>query len=611
MLTVSINKQDPNILDIRCPYYATPELKQSCSSANFERERKLWHIAKYDLNNLTNEFKGQLYFKTPLWVITNSPMPDMSKVYRIVNPITVPDLKLTLYDYQKFGVKFMIDRMLMFGFVINADGCGIGKTPQALATLEWFRLHKSAKKFLIVVKKSIKTQWKEEIEKFTGIKSTERFPVLCTPEKSKKKRLKVYEEVAEKNKGILITNYENFLNDTEDIQKIQFDFAIVDEAHCVKARKGVKNNNIGKVICNCPTVFLTGTPILSRPEDVYGIIQMAKPNYLGSWEEFKSRYLIFSSYMGREYVAGARNLDELRTRVQNVVIRRTEYEVEVHLPKCVEKNIVVDPDSTQESIFDKIFAKLEELREESEMISQQLIDGNLQSTKRQELLERKQQIENLQHGYKFCQRLTATDPATFSYSRSKMLKKFGDNIPAKYTMSSKTASMLDEIKEILDAGEKVIIFDQYVTVCNYIRDIIRKNLKVDVLMYTSEENDEIRLRNKHLFCESHKYNILIGSDAMAEGLNLAEARHIINMSLPSTYAIYTQRVGRSRRVSSKYDHVFVHNLLTKGSVDFSRLEKLAHDQDVDGAFIAVGKAQSEALKTAMRHSEMENERKRA
>lgn len=598
MLTVSIDPENSCLLTVKCPFYAKERLKYYTNDAVLDWDRKVWLVQRNDIDILINTFRGEIYFKTPEWFIKNQPMPDMRKMYYVDPNIVLPDMKVPLFDYQVFGARFMIDRMLRNGLAINADGCGLGKTATSLSVMQWFKENKGAKKFLIIAKKTIKEQWAREITHFTTFPDIPNFPIVYTPD-LKKKREETYKTIYEAGKGILITNYENFLNDTKSICPIDFDMAIVDEAHCVKAHDGIKNNNIGSVISKCPTVFLTGTPILSRPEDVFGIVQMSKPNYFGDWESFKNRYLVMEDKGYYQYAAGAKNLDELRALVQDIVIRRTEYEISVSLPEVLEKNIVILPDKTQERIFAEIALQCDSYENEVFRLTEQLKRKGGSQTDRKKRLERLEAAQAMLKGYISCKQFAATDPITYSYSTSKMLNGFSKFVSKKYKMSPKTEAIINEVKEILDNDEKIILFSKFATICRYMSDVLSRELKENVLLYTGKQNSRQRTRNVDLFRTRDDYNILIGSDAMAEGLNLAEARHIINIDLPDTYAIYQQRVGRARRVSSTYSNVVVHNCLTDRSVDISKFDNLDNNKDLDGALVGVDQAQSEALKKTL------------
>lgn len=276
MLTVTqlFNKK----LSIKADYYYRDRIKR-IPTATFDPHTKQWVIEDFMLGVLEQNFAGELVYKTPRWVILNQPMPDMSAMYKISdNTIKAPILKLKPYDYQDYGIRFMIDKVLQEGFVLNADDVGLGKTIQTIATLKWFIENRNVHKILIICKKSIKKQWIDEIKKFTDLDT------VFTMDKTghtPAQRKKAYDDFCLAQDAILVTNYHNFLNDTALFQQMQIDFVVIDEVHSVKARHGKLNNNIAKITMGRPTIFLTGTPIMSKPEDIFGIVQMVSPGYFG------------------------------------------------------------------------------------------------------------------------------------------------------------------------------------------------------------------------------------------------------------------------------------------------------------------------------------------
>lgn len=553
----------------------------------FDYKRKIWWNRRAAIYDFDREFHGEVYYKTPLWVIENRPAPDYSELYEVDPSIVLPEMKVPLYGYQDFGARFMIERVSRYGFVINADGVGIGKTAQAIAVMQWYAVHKGMTHFLIVCKKSIKYQWAEEIRKFSTI--FDRYEIYYTLD-TKSKRDRIYREAAAHDFSILITNYHNFLNDSENIDNFGADFCVIDEAHSVKARKGVLNGNISKVIKGTPTVFLTGTPVMSMPEDIFGIVQMADPSYFGEWSEFKNRYLVVTNKFGYFFVAGVKHLDELHKKVQNIVIRRTEYEVSVQMPEVTLHNIKVQPSKIQNDLINEIYDRKKEIQDEYTYYDKRIeLDGNDAIA-----IEGRQKAADKLKSFIAAQQTIATDPVIFRISTSKFAKNIADVLPERLSPSSKTEAVVDLVSDITDSGEKAILFSKSVMTCRYYAQILKKK-KISVLMYTGEEDDVTRIENIKTFRSSDDHNILIGSDAMAEGLNLAEARHVINIDLPDTYAIFMQRFGRVRRVSSEFDNVIVHNILTVGTVDENKLKKLMENKNLDGALVSADEAQRKAL----------------
>lgn len=115
-------------LSIKADYFYRNRIKDAVPSAMFDQNTKQWIVPFCTLGLLEKEFQGELVYKTPRWVMLNQPMPDMSAMYKISDSsIKSPALKLKPYDYQDYGIRFMIDKILKRGFVLNADDVGLGK----------------------------------------------------------------------------------------------------------------------------------------------------------------------------------------------------------------------------------------------------------------------------------------------------------------------------------------------------------------------------------------------------------------------------------------------------------------------------------------------------
>ena len=584
-------------LAIKCDYYYKDRIKK-IPTATFDCNLKQWIICDFMLGMLEQEFKGELVYKTPRWVILNQPMPDMAKMYEIHDKtIEVPALAYIPYDYQNYGIRFMIDKINEEGFVLNADDVGLGKTIQSIGVIKWFIEHKGIKKILIICKKSIKKQWIDEIKKFAP-DILETFVTFKTEELANKRK-KAYKNFDQSDCGILITNYHNFLNDTELIKETNPDFIIIDEVHSVKARKGKLNSNISKVCKGKPTIFLTGTPIMSKPEDIFGIVQICNTKYFGTWKSFSERYITIANTNYGMKVVGAKNLDELRELVQNIIIRRTEFEVSIQLPKT---NIIpryCEMDDTQRTLLKAIEEQSLYLQQKKES----LLVGNIVPPFRQEEYDR---LEAQQKGLISAKQAVATDPRMFLRSRSKAMQtKFAPFVPATYKMSNKTENVLDIVQDVLASDSKVIIFSKFRTSAELIGKDIQDNLKANVLFYTGSENDEQREIAIDLFKNSINYNILVGTEAMAEGLNLQVAKYVINLDQPDTLAIKIQRIGRARRAGSQFDSVIVYDMITEGSKDEERLENIKKNENLTDALVSLSKEQSEAIKHAMKESNHE------
>lgn len=595
MLTIT---QLPNKkLSIKADYYYRHRIKE-IPTATFNPSTKQWIIEDFMLGTLEANFAGELVYKTPRWVILNQPMPDMSAMYKISDTsITVPTLKLQPYDYQDYGIRFMIDKINQEGFVLNADDVGLGKTLQTIGTLKWFINNRNVRKILIICKKSIKKQWLDEIKKFTDL------DLIFTMDKTGStpaQRKKAYANFSLAQDAILVTNYHTFLNDTALFQQMKIDFVVIDEVHSIKSRTGKMNNNIAKIVKGRPTIFLTGTPIMSKPEDIFGIVQMVSPGYFGKWSDF-SKYFLTVDVNGRfgAHVVGAKHLDELRALVQNIVIRRTEYEVSIQLPSTIIKQMDCTMDKTQELLLQEIQKTQEAIMDSMEKLK---VNGKIPDFNQ----DKADQLEGKAKGLIAARQAASTDPRLFLRSYSKMMKDtFGQLVPASYKMSAKTESILDLVEDIVLNGDKVILFTKFRTCADMIAEDIQNALHEPVLKYTGAENDEQRDMAVDYFKNTSTYNVLIGTEAMAEGLNLQCAKYVINIDQPDTLAIKTQRIGRARRAGSKYDNVVVYDMITNStdkvnSKDEERLQNILNNQDLTDALVSIDEAQRQALVAAMK-----------
>lgn len=108
-----------------------------------------------------------------------------------------------------------------------------------------------------------------------------------------------------------------------------------------------------------------------------------------------------------------------------------------------------------------------------------------------------------------------------------------------FTESKETAQYIGKcLKEVY--GDRVVVFSGEST--NYLKQEI-------------EESYNPKYRDK----SKDKYDILITTDVLAEGINLHRANVLINYDLPWNPTRIMQRVGRINRVGTEFDRIYVFN----------------------------------------------------
>ena len=116
-------------------------------------------------------------------------------------------------------------------------------------------------------------------------------------------------------------------------------------------------------------------------------------------------------------------------------------------------------------------------------------------------------------------------------------------------------------KDINPSG-KLVVFSESVDTLNYLYGRITKDIRRDdVLMVTASNRDRLTQTIKENFdanysSDSKKYNIIITSDVLAEGVNLHRANVIVNYDSPWNATRLMQHIGRVNRIGSVAANIY-------------------------------------------------------
>jgi SNF2 family DNA or RNA helicase len=245
-----------------------------------------------------------------------------------------------LYPFQPDGVEFLAlhDRALL------ADDMGLGKTVQALVALP------KDVPVIVVCPAAVKYNWQHEINLWR--------PDYKAAIVSGKKGFRLPD-----NGEIVIVNYDilpAWLSPTEvvgktsrgkDIKrapltddqrgKIERTYLIADEAHLVKNYKAQRAKKITELSqVTKATWLLTGTPLMNRPFDLFGVLTSGGMDPFGGFYGFLRA---FNGSKGRwgGYEFGSPT-SEAPERLRRVMLRRLKSEVLTDLPPKNYQEIVVD-----------------------------------------------------------------------------------------------------------------------------------------------------------------------------------------------------------------------------------------------------------------------------
>ena len=227
-------------------------------------------------------------------------------------------------DYEKYSVrpplphqKEAIEKLLENDKFILADDMGLGKTTSTvIASLE-----SGVKKILVICPASLKINWQREIQNYT-----DRTISICEGKKFE-------------DSDFVIVNYDilkNFHDIKENKNSIilnsKFDLVVIDEAHYISNPQAQRTKIIMDITKNIKKLWLlTGTPMTSRPMNYYNILKLIDSPVSQNWMAYAIRYCGgYQFRVGNKKiwnVTGASNLEELRDRTSNQILRRLKTDV--------------------------------------------------------------------------------------------------------------------------------------------------------------------------------------------------------------------------------------------------------------------------------------------
>ena len=228
-----------------------------------------------------------------------------------------------LFPFQKEGVAFALEREAS----LIADGMGLGKTAQAVGVINE---DASIRRVLVVCPASVRIPWQRELDQWLNRSFT-----IAVVGVNCQKPLS--------GDGITIINYDRLARFENALGA--YDLAVLDECHYIKTPSSRRTLAAFKIRAR-RRVALSGTPLLSRPIELYSILHWLDPQRwpAGGYFRFGMRYCAAKHNGFGWDLSGASNLPELSALLRSTaMIRRTKAEVLPQLPPKIRTVIEVQP----------------------------------------------------------------------------------------------------------------------------------------------------------------------------------------------------------------------------------------------------------------------------
>lgn len=477
----------------------------------------------------------------------------------------------TLLPYQPDAVQSILDRKKM----LVAYDLGLGKTIIAIAALESLMDDGViTEPGLVICLSSLKYQWAGQITKFTSGTSV---PLVIDGTPSQRKAQ--YESALrweETGVDYIILNYEQVVNDWDQVSQLPRGFIVSDEATALKGFRA-KRSKMVKKLESPVKLALTGTPIENgKPEELYSIMQFVDPKVLGRFDLFDNTFIVRGKF---GQVERYRNLPLLHKTLMRSAIRKAQDDDDVRpfLPEKITPDPILIPfDRAGRNLYNHIVEEL--LLDLDEAIESfggafslfahyglgsdiggpaDQLRGRLMSKvtalrmlcDHPALVRKSGQEFSLMHG-------TGSQYANDLLTEGRLDKA---------TRSPKLDALTDYLTDFLDQDprHKAVVFTSFV----HMTELIAQSMRTDSVTYTGQMNAKVKEASKVRFQTDPGCRLFISSDAGGYGVDLPQASLLVNYDLPWSSGLAVQRNGRIRRAMSTWPAIVVQDLLMRGSVE--------------------------------------------
>ena len=416
--------------------------------------------------------------------------------------------------YQHDGVKWMLGMEHQVsgpkgGFL--CDEMGLGKTVQLVATM----LGNRKPRTLIIVPKSIITQWSEEIAKFApGLQVA----VFDGPNR-------VLDKTADVTlvPYTLLTMKGESLDAKTPLHMVKWDRVILDEAHEIRN----KGSKLFKSVCRLDSGIrwlVTGTPVFNSIQDFVSLctfLGIPKSFVQGRTKEIKDIYIL------------RRTKDDLVERLR--------------LPPCYFENVELDMFTEERALYECVFTEAQDTIKDA---FRNAVSLNAKNMVILECLLRARQCMIWPQ----------------MYLNGVAMKN--ETIPMQWEgRSNKMETLFRMIQEHPD--EKSLVFCQFRGEMNY----IQSQLKCPVFRVDGSVPKDERVRQIEGFKKASSGAVfIIQIKSGGQGLNLQEATRVYIMSPSWNPATELQAIGRSHR-TGQTQAVYVKKLIYKECPRFVSVEE--------------------------------------
>lgn len=336
-----------------------------------------------------------------------------------------------------------------------------------------------------------------------------------------------------KEPHVVLAHYHCFTNKNPSrqwLQRMNFLFCIVDEAHRIKNKDGQWTRHIKKLQVVAGKHVMTGTGFVNDPSEIWSLLNFLDPDRWGSETAFRKEYCDeFVDFNGYVKVMGVKreSRDEFRELVRSLGPTRKMREVHKDIKEPIVSSRDIDLNKIQRAMYDKITLDLYALDQKGvEIYSPNVLA----------LLSRQRQIcvatpEKVREWYdpveeRMRQEITLVEP-------SSKLDEFMD--------------LLDELRWDDEVKQKVVVFSQFKDPLELLKVRLDKK-KIPYIHMETKHNDEERYRLWHDVWPEPIHRVFMSTlDLGGESINLTPGQYCVFLDRSWSPRANNQAIGRVYR----------------------------------------------------------------
>ncbi len=496
--------------------------------------------------------------------------------------------------------------------LVLADEVGLGKTVEAGLVLA--QLHQEARPHLLVLcPASLRRQWANELGEKLGLESE----VVDGPLEQRERRAGRSTSVFSRPGRVVIASHQYAGRKATELARIAWDAIIIDEAHRLRgAHRGSKiAQALRAALSGRPKLLLTATPLQNGLSELYGILSFLDEDLLGSFEDFRRMY---------PDRAALEATDALRERIGPFIQRTLRSQVREYVRYPDRKSVVTEftPSPEEAALYDEVTRYLEDpetiaidparrhlmvlvyrkllasspsaigaaLSRLADGLAARLEDGLFEEEEDEDVQRLLSDLEDEGLGDAPLSPEERRRPVTPGRLKKEVedLRRLAA-LASSIRISSKTRALLTALERaFLDFTgrgwpEKAVVFTESRRTQDTLEAVLsERGYQVATLNGQSGDADA---RAAIVEDFRGRAQVLILTEAGAEGLNLQFANLVVNYDLPWNPQRIEQRIGRCHRYGQTRDVVVLNFLASDNAAEARLYELLAEKLRLfDGVF---------------------------